>query len=646
MTATPSWPHRRGGPGRGRLMSRAALGLLAAAAVLFGPAPPAQAHAFLAASNPADGQVLATAPTQLRLDFSESVVLSATRIDIVDGSGRDITTTGLTLVSHGGDGGTEEPVEVVADLPPLSHSSYRVTWETLSSDDLHATSGLLVFGVGQAVTASGLNEPSPSLVEAGLRWVILLGLAGALGGALAGRLLLRAGGERGLDGARRARGIRGRGSVIGAGAAAVLLAVQLAQGRAGGAALLWGSYGLRWGVREAGLLLLAASAMRRARPAPASRWRLLLPSGAVLACVGTALLGHSGAGATLNVTRVIAAAAHLGAAVTWAGCLVVLAILTLRRGRRGDPSRELARSALRAFGPPAALCVGVMVVTGVYLSSKVVGSVDAALLTGYGRTLLAKVLLAGVAGSLALVNTLRLHRGPERATPRRTVIAEAVVALGVLALAGVLTSSQPAMEPQLVKSTSQASTVVDGAVADLQETVSISPNRPGAGVVLVEVFDTRRPSPAPVREVLVSVLDASGRGEPQVAEHLSNGRWSLSTRLVDPGPVRLQVLVRRSGLPDATRSFGWTVGGGPATTRAAVVSTEPVRGLLERVATVLAGLLLLALVLVPWVRRRRRDIAPGGPALTGQPGPEAWAERDDTSRRAGQRVGASTGSRQ
>ena len=132
--------------------------------------------------------------------------------------------------------------------------------------------------------------------------------------------------------------------------------------------------------------------------------------------------------------------------------------------------------------------------------------------------------------------------------------------MGVLALAAVLTSGQPVMEPQLVQSTTVASTVVDGAVSDLQEAVSISPNRPGASVVLVDVFDTRRPSPGPVREVLVSFLGASGRSQPQRAEQLSDGRWSLATTLADPGSIQVQVLARRSGLPDAARSFAWTIG--------------------------------------------------------------------------------------
>lgn len=583
---------------------------------LAGPAPAAQAHAFLAASNPADGQVLAAGPGQLRLDFSESVVLGATRIDIVDGTGRHIEATGLRLVRHGDVGDTELPVEVVADLPTLAHSSYRVSWETLSSDDLHPTSGVLVFGVGQPVTAGGLVEPSPSLIEAGLRWLILLGLSLSLGGALAIRLLRRAGGAEAGRAIHRAQRLSARGAILGSGAALVLLVSQLVVGGAG-ATLLWSSYGVRWGLREAGLLLLVSSATAWARTLRTMTSRLLLAVGAALACGGTALLGHSGAGAAPNITRVIASATHVGAAATWAGCVAVLSVILVLNARGAAPGRDLRRTVLNGFGPPAAACVCVMVVTGLYLSSKVIGSVDAALFTVYGRTLIAKVVLAGLAGCLALVSTLRLHRRGDRVTPRRTVMAEAVAALGVLALAGVLTSGQPAMEPQLVQAATPPSTVVDGAVADLQETVSISPNRPGQSVVLIDVFDTRRPSPGPVREVLVSVPGTSVRGEPQRAEKLSNGRWSLATELVDPGPVRVQILVRRGGLPDATRSFAWTIGGAQVT-RAAVVSTAPVEGVLKAASAVLLCLVLTVWALVPLLRRRRRALEGGAPSLVTQ----------------------------
>jgi len=91
---------------------------------------------------------------------------------------------------------------------------------------------------------------------------------------------------------------------------------------------------------------------------------------------------------------------------------------------------------MRGFGPLAAVSVAVLVVTGVYLSNKVIGSVDAALFTIYGRTLLAKVMLGGVAGALAISTTWRLHRRVPSGTPRRAVMAEAVTATGILALAG------------------------------------------------------------------------------------------------------------------------------------------------------------------------------------------------------------------
>jgi copper transport protein len=393
------------------------------------------------------------------------------------------------------------------------------------------------------------------------------------------------------------------GAVAAATAALVLLVTQLVVAGGRAVPLVWGSYGLRWGLREAGLLVLLAATLDRPRlPWPAAR-RLTLPAGAVVACLGTALLGHSGTGTSLHLTRVAASAAHVGAATTWCGCVVILAVVLAPWVRAGGASLESAQVVLRRFGPPAAACVAVMVVTGVYLSSEVVGSVDAALLTVYGRTLLLKLTLAAVAGALALVNTVRLRRRP-RSTPRRTVLAEAVAAVGVLALAAVLTSGQPAMEPQLVRSTTRAPDgLVDRKVADLQETLSVRPNRPGPNVVLVDVFNTRRPAPAPVRQVFVSLTSASGQEGPSLrAEPLPDGRWSVNTDLASTGSVRVHVTALRRGLPDTAATYRWTVGGAPSPTHPAVVSTAPLGPALRLAALVLALALLGAGLLTPQVR--------------------------------------------
>jgi len=631
-------------PGRqrfGRARGLAVLGALIAFSVL-APAAPAQAHAFLENSNPADGSVVATAPPTLRLSFSESVVLSAVRIDLVDGHGRHVAPTVVRLQSAGKPGATEDPVAIVADLPDLVRGVYRVSWETLSSDDLHRTAGVLVFGVGagQSVQAAGLKEAQPRIDEASLRWLVLLSLALCMGGALASRLLGRDNSPQGVSATRAATRWSLAGAAAGAVLTVILLVDQLAPGAFGARQLLLGWYGERWLLRELGLVLLLASVLLRLRGRLPRVGTWLFFSGAVIASAGTALLGHAGADARLSVTRVAADAAHLVAATTWAGALVVLTLVVGPRLLTGALGAGAVRGVLRSFGVPAAACVSVMVVTGVYLTSEVIGSVDAALLTTYGRVLLLKIVVAALGGALALVTHLRLRRRNQRALPRRAVAIEAGAAVVALGLAALLASGQPALEPQFVSSPAAVpSQVVDGPVADLQESVSISPNRPGANVVMVSVFDTRRPSPGPVREVLVSLVGDSGQpGRPLSAEPLSDGRWSLSTHVAGSGPVSVQVLVRRAGLPDAVRSFGWTVGGGRVITRPAVVSTAPVSEVL-RLTYVLLVLLLVAMwVLVPLIFRKG-GIRWGRQALPSL----VYADQSTAGHRASERLPAGVG---
>jgi hypothetical protein len=137
--------------------------------------------------------------------------------------------------------------------------------------------------------------------------------------------------------------------------------------------------------------------------------------------------------------------------------------------------------------------------------------------------------------------------------------------------------------------------------------MSIRPSLPGPNVVVVGVLNTRRPAPAPVRTVQVSLASADGAiGAPLTAEPLSNGQWSVNATLDAPGALTVQVAVRRPGLPDATASYRWTVGGLPDQARAAVVSTDPIGpGLRAAAAALLAALVAswLALVLVRRIRR-------------------------------------------
>ncbi|MEO9238193.1 MAG: copper resistance protein CopC, partial [Jatrophihabitantaceae bacterium] len=399
-----SWLRRFG------LLLAIAVGLLA-----FGPQPAAQAHAFLLSSNPADGAVLPAAPSQLRLQFSETVVVEVTRIDVVGADGSTVRPSHLRLTGNSAD--PEDPVELVGDLPALANGAFRVSWQTLSRDDLHRTAGVFVFGVGERVSPAGVSEPRPRAEEAALRWLLFLGLAGCLGGALAGRLAMTAPAVK--------RPLAATAKVSAAGAVIALLAswaLLAEQARVSGVAigrLLTGSYGAHWMLREFGVLLLVIAAgialSHRLRPVRLG----CLIAGAALAALGSAELGHA---RSAGPTALLADGAHLVAAAVWSGTLACLVCLALVGSRAGDRSAAI-RASLVGFGRPALCCVATILITGVYLSSTVVGSVDAALLTFYGRVLLVKVAIFGAIAVLGLVNHGWVRR-PGR-LPRASLLAEA-----------------------------------------------------------------------------------------------------------------------------------------------------------------------------------------------------------------------------
>ena len=550
------------------------LTVLAVWIVLVAGAPTAQAHAFLTASNPTDGAVLDAAPSVLSLRFSERVLLSGTLIEVTDSSGRPVSVgvpqlspaLGSPAPGAGAEAGIEAPVVVSAALPPLARGSYRVSWSMVSSDDLHPVAGVLVFGVQEAVTAQGWMETAPSGPEAGLRWLVLLGIAGGIGAPVARSVVRRAGcGAVDLVVTDRAAAASGAVAAL---AAAVLLLDQLSAAPGAFDNLVTSGYAVRWGVREVGLLLLVGSAVCH-RGGGTRAARLLLAAGVSAAVLGTTLLGHSGSGLLASPTRVAAAGLHLFSAASWMGTLAMLSLVIVR----GRPGPTAVRTLLLAFGLPAAASVSVMVATGTYLASGVVGSVDAALLTGYGRALLIKLVLVGVCGGLALVTRRRLHRSVRPVG--RLVAAELGVGVVVLALTALLTSGQPALEPQLVVQGSVSDSPSHQRVGDLEQSFALKPNLPGDNVVIIEVASSRRPAPGPVTAVSVSVVGPDVASMPPiVATAIGDGRWSAPIRVSEPGPLRVRVAVSRAGLTTESHDYAWGVGY-PGGTPVPLVSRAP-----------------------------------------------------------------------
>jgi copper transport protein len=551
-------------------------------------AGPADAHAYLDHSNPADGSTVAVAPDTLRLAFSEHVVLSATTLRLLDADEKEVPLTGLRLVSDD-PGETEAPAEIVADLPALPTGAYRLAWSTLSSDDLHRTSGVLAFGVRTAVAGGGIEEASPDPAEVVAGALLLGGTALLLGAPLAVRTLRVAPAPV----RRRVRRVGVVGGLVALAAGLVGPAREVAAGDA--AVLLAGGYAVRWALRTTGLVLMVHGIRADGR-------RAVLIAGAALAATGQAMLGHAWAQTAGDPFRIPVTTLHLLAGLGWTGAVAGIALGLGTRPQARLPVPAL-RAALRSFAVPAAAGLALTVATGVWLASDVVISADAAVLTSYGRTLLVKLVVVGAVGGLALVNHRRLRGRRDLAVPRRSIAAEAVAAAGLVAVTALLLAGQPATEPQLADSGPRPSNgPAARQVGDLEETISLRPNRAGPSVVLIGVFDRRRPATGPISEVTVTV----GSADLGIARPLGDGHWSAQVPELPRGPIPITVTVARDGVEPVPATYSWVVGDA-AHTPATVISRSP----LDRPLRLLAAALVAIAAGVGSVflrRRRSRDL--------------------------------------
>jgi methionine-rich copper-binding protein CopC len=130
-----------------RMVTLAAALLLVSAG--FGAAP-ALAHTALAASSPADGEVLTTAPDTVSLTFTEPVQAEFTQVAVTDGSG-SLVIAGETTV----DGPlVRQPISLTAN------GTYTVAYRIVSADG-HPVSGQLSFSYSGSAPASSTTSAAP-----------------------------------------------------------------------------------------------------------------------------------------------------------------------------------------------------------------------------------------------------------------------------------------------------------------------------------------------------------------------------------------------------------------------------------------------------------------------------------------------------
>lgn len=99
----------------------------------------AWAHAFLSQAVPAVGGIVAAAPREVRLTFSEGIEPAFSRIELAAANGQPVGTGPATVDPR-------DNTQLVLALPPLASGRYRVKWRVVSVDT-HPTEGDYTFEI-------------------------------------------------------------------------------------------------------------------------------------------------------------------------------------------------------------------------------------------------------------------------------------------------------------------------------------------------------------------------------------------------------------------------------------------------------------------------------------------------------------------
>ncbi|MFI6059446.1 copper resistance protein CopC [Streptomyces sp. NPDC051286] len=645
-TAPPFGPSPSVPPVRRPLAAAALLAALVTmvAGLLLGGAAPASAHAALTGSDPQDGAVVASAPKEVTLTFSEQVAMGNGSIRVLDPGGKRADTGAPPRDLQSGST-VKYGITLHSGLPD---GTYTVAWQAVSADS-HPVSGAFTFSIGapsETTVALPSDEAGGGLVGTLYdiaRYAAYAGFIVLAGGAA----FILACWQRGA-GARPLQRLVVRGWLTLTAATLAMLFLRSPYTGSGKLADAFDLGGLKavldtkpGAALVSRLLLLGAAALFIAvlfgtyakREDEREKKDLtfgLAIGGAVIAAgiAGTwALAEHASTGIQPGIAMPVDVL-HLLAVAAWLGGLAALLVALYR-------TPDIGATAVRRFSRIAFGSVLVLTATGLYQSWRQVGSWSALTGTGYGQLLLVKVGLVAVLVGVAWISrqwTARLTAVPtevgtavapqmnadasaeaesepadesedpsraaqlarqkaavatatkkrirdadrERSGLRRSVLAEVGVAVALLAVTTVLTSTEPGRTEE---EAARASTGASAPAAEGPVTLSlpfdtggqngkgtvrmdIDPGRTGANGVHLWI-DGPDGQPMDVPEVkLAFTLKSKGIGPlPVLPDRLTEGHWTASgVQIPMAGDWTVAVTVRTSDIDQTTMGKNVKIG--------------------------------------------------------------------------------------
>jgi copper transport protein len=518
--------------------------LIAAGAIALAAATAASAHAVLLSTTPADGSVVAKAPAQITLRFSEPVASSLGSVRVFGPNADQLSTGGVDRPS---------PDTLAVSLPGrLAKGTHTVSWRAVSADG-HPVRGAFAFSVGEPsgtiVVADLETSKSTAVVFWIVRFLSLLLVLATVGGSVTLAFCLRDASEQ----------VRKRiaGSI--AIAAGLLVPVSLAglvlQGseatgygvlRAGRwdvlSEVLDTRFGHAWLARAliAAVVVAFALAVRRGL----DPWAVALVAAGLVPTAS--LAGHAAVGGT---GEVVADLAHLTAAAVWTGGLaaVVVALFSVV----GEDRWRLASRAVPRFSLLAGASVAVLIAAGVVSGYLQVRTWAGLWETTYGRLLLVKVgLLLGLLALGAynrLVAVPQLRRGDVSASVRRGFTRAVSVEAAAMAVVVGLTASLVVQPPANAQIADAGPFVSSQELGPYDLELVVDPATTGKNQIHLTLLD-RNGRLARVSEASVSAAYPAAELGPLDLKVVPGGPGHYivqSARLPFTGDWRIEVTVRR-----------------------------------------------------------------------------------------------------
>jgi copper transport protein len=456
------------------------------------------AHAVPRTTLPESNAVLHAPPQEIAIRFSERVEARTSSLQVFDVHGRRLD-EGKAAVTPG------DPWLYHTALPPVGAGVYTVSWRVMSADDGHVTEGSYVFVVGEKArslpAADGEVIAVTGWLDALPRWIGMLATVALTGMLTASCVFWR----------RQLPRVPSPLCIL-----PCLVALLLAgsytlfarfqrlpveeSGWTGLAFLLSSNIGQLTAAKIGLALLLGGACVGYWCIAKGRRgfwWLALFLT--VLLLVSDALVSHSAATVAWRGLTIGAEVVHLCGIALWLGGLGYFATLFwCSTFREQSPAAELAW-AMPAFSLLAVGAIGLLTVSGFYLTQLHLGSFGQLLSTSYGRVLLAKLSVVVLMLALGGYHQFIIHPkiltrlsqaagGAEAVSQRfrRTLRVEALLGLLALLLAAVLgTTSPPSIASTSVAETFRQSQFLDG----VQITIDAWPLRPGQNTIRLTVTD-------------------------------------------------------------------------------------------------------------------------------------------------------------